>query len=40
MSKTSEVCIYTAIYGGYDDLMEQPKQSIDCDFVCFSDLST
>ncbi len=39
MSKTGKVCIYTAIYCGYDDLKEQPKQSIDCDFVCFSDLS-
>lgn len=36
----SKVCIYTAICGGYDDLKEQPKQTIDCDFVCFSDTIT
>src|SRR5688572_17640899 len=31
------VCIYTAIYGGYDELKPQPQQSIPCDFVCFTD---
>lgn len=31
------VCIYTAIYGGYDDLKEQPEQTTACDFVCFTD---
>jgi hypothetical protein len=30
-------CIYTAIYGGYEELLTQPKQTIDCDFVCFTD---
>ncbi len=31
------VCIYTAIYGGYDNLLEQPRQSAPTDFVCFTD---
>lgn len=31
------VCIYTAIYGGYDDLKEVPRQSLDCDCLCFTD---
>lgn len=31
------VCIYTAVYGGYDDLKPQAAQSIPCDFVCFTD---
>jgi hypothetical protein len=39
MSRAGKVCIYTAIFGGYDDLKEQPEQTIDCDFVCFSDRS-
>lgn len=29
--------IYTAIYGGYDTLRDQPKQLLDTDYVCFSD---
>lgn len=33
----SRVCVYTAICGGYDDLKPQPRQSIPCDFICFSD---
>jgi hypothetical protein len=37
MKNNPEICIYTAIYGGYDDLKTQPQQTIDCDFVCFSD---
>lgn len=32
-----KVCIYTAIYGGYEILLAQPEQTIDCDFVCFTD---
>lgn len=35
--KNPKVCIYTAIYGGYDDLKSQPEQSVDCDLICFSD---
>lgn len=31
------VCIYTAIYGAYDDLKVQPEQTVDCDFICFTD---
>ncbi len=30
-------CIYTAIYGGYDALLQPVTQSIDCDFICFTD---
>jgi hypothetical protein len=29
--------IYTAIFGDYDVLKLQTKQTIDCDFVCFTD---
>lgn len=29
--------IYSAIYGGFDDPIEQPEQTIDTDFVMFSD---
>lgn len=32
-----KICIYTAIYGGYDDLKEVPRQSLDCDHLCFTD---
>ncbi|HVQ38571.1 MAG TPA: glycosyltransferase domain-containing protein [Pyrinomonadaceae bacterium] len=31
------VAIYTAIYGGYDNLKAQPAQTLDCDFICFTD---
>jgi hypothetical protein len=31
------VCIYTAIYGGYDNLADQQPQSVPTDFVCFTD---
>ena len=33
----ARACIYTAIYGEYDDLAEQPPQSVPTDFVCFTD---
>ena len=33
------VCIYTAIYGGYDDLIPQPAQTIATDFIAFTDVS-
>jgi len=32
-----KIAIYTAIYGGYDSLKEQPVQSIACDYICFTD---
>jgi len=32
-----KVCIYTAIFGNYDRLQHQAEQSIDCDFICFTD---
>jgi hypothetical protein len=31
------VCVYTAIYGDYDELKSQPEQTVECDFVCFTD---
>jgi hypothetical protein len=31
------VCIYTSIYGNYDHLLQPVAQSIDCDFLCFTD---
>ncbi len=31
------ICIYTAIYGGYDNLKPQPTQGVPTDFVCFTD---
>jgi hypothetical protein len=34
-----KVCVYTAVYGGHDDLKNQPAQSISTDFVCFTDSS-
>ena len=30
-------CIYTAIYGGYDALLQPVAQAGGCDFVCFTD---
>jgi hypothetical protein len=33
----SRICIYTAIYGGYDDLKPIVDQDVPCDFVCFTD---
>ena len=34
MTKT---CIYTAIYGDYDELKPVVPQNVPCDFVCFTD---
>lgn len=31
------VCVYTAVYGDYDELKPFPPQSVASDFVCFSD---
>jgi hypothetical protein len=30
-------CIYSAIYGEYDTLKDQPRQTIPVDFICFTD---
>lgn len=30
-------CVYTAIFGGYDTLSQPPRQTVPCDFVCFTD---
>lgn len=35
--KNKKIAIYSAIYGGFDDIKEQPKQSINCDFIMFTD---
>ncbi len=32
-----KVIIYTAIFGGYDELVEPDYIPEDCDFVCFTD---
>jgi hypothetical protein len=31
------VGVYTAVYGGHDNLKNQPEQTVDCDFICFTD---
>jgi hypothetical protein len=31
------ICVYTAIFGGYDALLQPAAQSVPCDFVCFTD---
>lgn len=33
------ICIYSAIFGGFDDLKPPLPQSLDCDFLCFTDSS-
>jgi hypothetical protein len=38
MSDFGRVCVYTAIYGGYDRLKAQPEQTIKSDWLCFSDM--
>lgn len=32
-----KIVVHTAIYGGYDVLKKQPKQTLDVDFVCHTD---
>lgn len=32
-----KIVVYTAIFGDFDILKAQPKQTIDCEFVCFTD---
>lgn len=31
------ICVYTAIYGGYDELKQPVPQDIDCDYICFTE---
>jgi hypothetical protein len=31
------ICVYTAIYGGYDTLLQPVAQTVPCDFICFTD---
>lgn len=33
----TRICVYTAICGGYDRLKAQPQQTVECDWICFSD---
>lgn len=35
--KNKKIAVYSAIYGGFDDIKNQPKQTIDCDFIMFTD---
>lgn len=35
--KMKKIAIYTAIFWDYDTIKRQPKQTIDCDFYCFTD---
>ena len=37
MKKRFKTVIYTAIYGGYDDLKQPPVQDVPCDYICFTD---
>lgn len=31
------ICIYTSIYGKYDNLLQPVEQSVPCDFLCFTE---
>jgi hypothetical protein len=31
------ICVYTAIFGGYDHLLQPVPQDTGCDFICFTD---
>lgn len=37
MIKNGKVVIYTALFGGYDLLIEPPKKFLNSDFICFTD---
>jgi len=39
LNKT-KICVYTALYGGYDEVVEHQQQSVDCDFILFTDDSS
>lgn len=32
-----KVCVYTAIHGAHDELRPALPQTVDCDFICFTD---
>ncbi len=32
-----QICVYTAIFGGYDHLLPPVSQSVDCEFICFTE---
>ena len=32
-----KVCVYTAMFAGYDRILEHTPQSVDCDFLVFTD---
>jgi hypothetical protein len=31
------VCVYTAVFAGYDEILDHVRQTVDCDFFVFSD---
>lgn len=33
----NEIVVYTAIFGGYDDLIEPEKKYPGCDYICYTD---
>jgi TOD1/MUCI70, glycosyltransferase-like domain len=33
----SKVCVYTAVFAGYDSIVEHVPQTVDCDFLVFTD---
>jgi hypothetical protein len=35
--KSLKVCVYTAVFAGYDRIPEQVQQTVDCDFIVFTD---
>jgi hypothetical protein len=35
--KQTKVCVYTAVFAGYDRICEHVPQTVDCDFVVFTD---
>ena len=32
-----KVCVYTAVFAGYDRILEHAQQTVDCDFMVFTD---
>jgi hypothetical protein len=36
-TKPTKVCVYTAVFAGYDRICEHVPQTVDCDFVVFTD---
>jgi hypothetical protein len=36
-ARTPKVCIYTAVFAGYDSIVEHVSQTVDCDFLVFTD---